>query len=134
MVVLVEQGRDSAIHIHVSILPQTSLPSRLPHNSSPMPNRSADTVMEDEERVTLFLCQTKGEHSMLMPQELCPHSLVNKERLSNQEGVCDKSQGSNSLAFFFLLSSFKRMGILTRLGCVQGLRWSPKLNEPLWSL
>ena len=24
--------RDSAIHIHVSILPQTPLPSRLPHN------------------------------------------------------------------------------------------------------
>ena len=27
-----EQRRDSAIHIHVSILPQTLLPSRLPHN------------------------------------------------------------------------------------------------------
>ena len=27
-----EQGRDSAIHIHVSFLPQTPLPSRLPHN------------------------------------------------------------------------------------------------------
>ena len=27
-----EQWRDSAIHIHVSILPQTPLPSRLPHN------------------------------------------------------------------------------------------------------
>ena len=27
-----EQWRDSAIHIHVSILSQTSLPSRLPHN------------------------------------------------------------------------------------------------------
>ena len=26
-----EQWRDSAIHIHVSILPQTPLPSRLPH-------------------------------------------------------------------------------------------------------
>ena len=90
--------------------------------------------MEDKERVTLFLCQTKGEHSTLMPQELCPHSLVNKERLCNQEGVCDKNQGSNSLAFFFLLPSFKWMGILTRLGYVQGLRWSPKLNEPLWSL
>ena len=28
-----EQGRDSAIHIHVSILPQTPLPCRLPHNT-----------------------------------------------------------------------------------------------------
>ena len=27
-----EQQRDSAIHTHVSILPQTPLPSRLPHN------------------------------------------------------------------------------------------------------
>ena len=27
-----EQWRDSAIHVHVSILPQTPLPSRLPHN------------------------------------------------------------------------------------------------------
>ena len=27
-----EQWKDSAIHIHVSILPQTPLPSRLPHN------------------------------------------------------------------------------------------------------
>ena len=26
------QWRESAIHIHVSILPQTPLPSRLPHN------------------------------------------------------------------------------------------------------
>ena len=26
------QQRDSAIHIHESILPQTSLPSRLPYN------------------------------------------------------------------------------------------------------
>ena len=28
-----EQGRDLVIHIHVSILPQTPLPSRLPHNT-----------------------------------------------------------------------------------------------------
>ena len=27
-----EQQRDSAIHIHISILPKTHLPSRLPHN------------------------------------------------------------------------------------------------------
>jgi len=30
-----EQGRDSGIHIHVSILPQTPLPSRLPQNIEP---------------------------------------------------------------------------------------------------
>ena len=48
MVVSAELRRDSAIHIHVSILPQTCLPSRLPHNSAPMPNRSTETVMEDK--------------------------------------------------------------------------------------
>ena len=32
VVVLGKQRRDSAIHIHGSILPQTALPSRLPHN------------------------------------------------------------------------------------------------------
>ena len=29
------QQRDSAIHIHVSILPQTPFPSRLPHSIEP---------------------------------------------------------------------------------------------------
>ena len=32
VIVLDGQQRASAIHIHVFILPQTSLPSRLPHN------------------------------------------------------------------------------------------------------
>ena len=32
MIVSCEQWRDSAIHIHVSIFPQTPLPSWLPHN------------------------------------------------------------------------------------------------------
>ena len=32
MVVSGEQWRDSATHTHISILPQTPLPSRLPHN------------------------------------------------------------------------------------------------------
>ena len=32
MIVSDGQQRDSTIHIHVSILPQTPLPSRLPHN------------------------------------------------------------------------------------------------------
>ena len=32
MIISSEQQRDSAIHIHVSILPQIPLPSRLPHN------------------------------------------------------------------------------------------------------
>ena len=32
-----EQRRDSAIHIHISTLPQTPLPSRLPHNIEQLP-------------------------------------------------------------------------------------------------
>ena len=32
VIVSSRQQRDSAIHIHVSILPQTPFPSRLPHN------------------------------------------------------------------------------------------------------
>ena len=54
-------------------------------------------------------------------------SLGNSERLSSQAGVRDKDQGSNSLAFFFLLQRFKRVGLLTRLGYVQGLRRSSLL-------
>ena len=36
--------------------------------------------------------------------------LGNRERLYSQAGVCDKDQGSNSRAFFFLLQGFKRVG------------------------
>ena len=36
--------------------------------------------MEKKERLTLFLCQAKGEHSRLEPQELCP--------LPHSWGVC----------------------------------------------
>ena len=36
-----------------------------------MRNRNTDTVME-KERVALFLCQAKGVHSKIVPQELCP--------------------------------------------------------------
>ena len=42
-----EQRRDSAVHINVSILPQTSLPSRLPRNieqSSTSSNTSLDKL------------------------------------------------------------------------------------------
>ena len=37
-----------------------------------MTNRNRDTVMEDKERVALFLCQAKGEHRGIVPRELCP--------------------------------------------------------------
>ena len=35
-----------------------------------MRNRNTDTIME-KERVALFLCQAKGVHSKIVPQELC---------------------------------------------------------------
>ena len=79
--------------------------------------------MEEKERVALFLCQAKREHSRLAPQELCPPPWGIGRGLHSQDSwseVCDKDQGSNSLAFFFLLQGFKRVGLLTRLGCVRG--------------
>ena len=69
----------------------------------------------------LLLCQAKGEHSRLMSQEPCSPSLVSRERVYSQAGVCDKDQGSNSLVFF--LPQFPKVGLLTRLGCVQGPGW-----------
>ena len=51
--------------------------------------------MEDKERVALLLCQGKGEHSRLAPQELCPRPpLVSRERLHSQVRLCDKDQGT----------------------------------------
>ena len=42
----------------------------------------------------------------------------------SQGGECDKDQGSKSPAFF-LLQSFKKVGFLTRSGCLQGLSGLP---------
>ena len=61
-----------------------------------------DRITEEKEKVALLLCQAKGEHSRLVPQELCLPSLVCRERLHSQAGVYDKEQGSNSLVFFLL--------------------------------
>ena len=44
--------------------------------------------------MALLPCQAKGEHSRLVPQELCtPPWWIGR----SQTGVCDKDQGSNSL-------------------------------------
>ena len=56
-----------------------------------------------------------------------PLFLLSSKRLYSQSGLPDKNQGSNSLVFFLLLPSFKRVVLLTRLGRVQGLRWSSLL-------
>ena len=48
----------------------------------------------------LYSCAT---HSRLVTQELCStSSLVSKERVHSQAGVCDKDQGGNSLVFVLL--------------------------------
>ena len=38
---------------------------------APMPNRNVEKVLEERDRVALFICQAKREHSRLEPQELC---------------------------------------------------------------
>ena len=62
-----------------------------------------------------------------------PPSLGNRERShirSLWSGVFNKDQGGNSLTFFFLLQSFRRVGVLTRLGCVQGLLILRSFSSP----
>ena len=34
--------------------------------------------LEEKERVALLLCQAKGEHSRLVPQDLCPLRSLNR--------------------------------------------------------
>ena len=58
-----------------------------------------DRVMEEKE-ARLY---NSARHSRLVPQELCPTpSLVSRERVHSQAGVCDKDQGGNSLVFVLL--------------------------------
>ena len=58
-----------------------------------------DRVMEEKE-AQRYSC---ARHSRLVPQELCPTpSLVSRERVHRQAGVCDKDQGGNSLVFVLL--------------------------------
>ena len=83
-----------------------------------------------ERKGGFILCQAKRGTQQAGTSRTALPSLGNRERSYSQglwSGVWDKDQGSNSPAFFFLLQSFKRVGLLTRLGCVQGLSWSPNL-------
>ena len=73
--------------------------------------------------MALFLCRIKWEHSRLASQ-VCLPILGNGKRLCSKAEVYDEHESRNSLAFFFLLQSFWRVGLLARLECVQGLRWS----------
>ena len=66
-----------------------------------MPNRNTEIVMEEREKVALFLCQATREPSRLFPQELCPHPWAIGKGLNRHEvGVGDKDQSSDWLAFF----------------------------------
>ena len=56
-----EQWKDSALHIHVSILPQTHLPFRLPHNI--------------EQR---FLCYTGGSWWLAILNIAISHRILNR--------------------------------------------------------
>ena len=99
--------------------------------------RYGDRVLE--EKGWLYTLPGKKGTQQASASRNVPPSLGNRERSYSWvlwSGVFGKDQGSNSLAFFFLLQSFKRVGLLTRLGCVKGLRWSgsPNLDELLWSL
>ena len=65
--------------------------------------RYGDRVWEEKERVALFFARQSGEHSRLVPQELCPPpgGIGRSYRWVSRSAVCDKDQRSNSLTFFF---------------------------------
>ena len=44
-------------------------------------------LMEEKERVALFLCQAKGKHSRLVPQELWPLNLFFKPLKLSLKGL-----------------------------------------------
>jgi len=67
----------------------------------------------EKERVALLPCQAMGEHRRLVPQKLCPLSLVSRERLYSQAGVCDKDEGSDSPALFLL--QFSKGGLAVKV-------------------
>ena len=88
-----------------------------------MPNRNIEAELRRRRKEWLdyFARQGGNTVSRLAPQELfrsSPHLL---RGYIVWGGVCEKDQGSMTLVFF-LLQSFKMVRLLTRTGCVQGLR------------
>ena len=79
--------------------------------------------------MALLPCQAKGEHSRLVPQELCtPPWWIGR----SQTGVCDKDQGSNSLPSL----EFQKGGVADK---IMGFLWfssvqsvSSVLSDSLW--
>ena len=88
--------------------------------------RHRDRVLEEKERVALFFARHRGEHSRVAPQVLCPapwgigRGLIVR---AHGQGYAIRIKVVTVLHSSFFCS-FKRVGLLTRLGCVQGLRWS----------
>ena len=72
----------------------------------------------EEKESGFIIFPAKGEHSRLMPQKLCPHSLVNRETLYSQAGMCHRIKVVTVLYSFFC--SFQNVGLLTS---VHGPRW-----------
>ena len=71
-----EQWRDSAIQIHVSVLPQTSLPSRLAHN---MQQRSmcCSAGLSWLAILNIAVCPWPSPKSLTVPAgPFCPHKLI----------------------------------------------------------
>ena len=73
-----------------------------------------DRVLGGVEKDSFIVLPGNGGPNRLLPQKtMCPNS-----------GGLDEEFYDHTL----------RVGLLTRLKCVQGLRWSPNLHELLWSL
>ena len=56
LIVSGEQWRNSAIHVYVSILPQTPLPSRLPQNTEQSSSAFSIAVQISTFQIILFKC------------------------------------------------------------------------------
>ena len=72
-----------------------------------MPNKNRETeIWKIRNREAFyFLCQAKGRHSRLAPQELCPPVLGNYRgsyRWNWQSRVSDKDESGEGPVFFFL--------------------------------
>ena len=72
--------------------------------------------MEEKEKVALFLCQAKGKHSRLVPQELCPlpwgigRGYIVRTQLPE---LCDKDQGSKVL--HSSSAKFQKGGVVNKI-------------------
>ena len=82
---------------------------------APMSNRNTETEnwKTRNREAFSFLCQAKGRHSRLTPQELRPPPWGIRDFIwgGSQSGVCDKDQSSEGLAFLFFCKFMAKAGI-----------------------